>query len=113
MTSKQESYINSLLRSKNYDATDSLVQGFINNFELSTQQASDLIGYLLSCENKQQQPNRVKMSKAKLKTIKALVINGETVNVQVSNSGIIRTWNKVREAFDEITLTSDMEIIYR
>lgn len=58
MTEKQINFIDSLLKQRDYDLQDSLVQAYINNFNLSTLQASQLISYLLECDKKAYDPYR-------------------------------------------------------
>lgn len=52
MTEKQAGYIKSLLASREYQPT-TIISAFNSGFELSSKDASDIIGYLLSCDKKE------------------------------------------------------------
>ena len=52
MTEKQESFIKSLLSSREYQPT-TIISAFNSGFDLSSKDASSLIEYLLSCPKKE------------------------------------------------------------
>jgi len=52
LTNKQFSFIEILLKKKDYDYSNQLVAAFRSGYDLSTKDASSLIEYLLSCVDK-------------------------------------------------------------
>ncbi|EUJ33117.1 hypothetical protein MFLO_04220 [Listeria floridensis FSL S10-1187] len=51
MTEKQEQFIDSLMKKKEYEPNDTLIQAHRSGMDLSKSDASRLIDYLLACDD--------------------------------------------------------------
>lgn len=58
MTNKQFGFIEVLLKKKEYDYNNQLVSAFKSGYDLSKKDASNLIGYLLGCENRKEEKKK-------------------------------------------------------
>lgn len=74
MTNKQFTFIEGLLKKKEYDLTNSLIQAFNSGYDLSSKDASTIIDYLLKCEDKK--------AKAEEKEITTKFEVGEKVKIE-------------------------------
>ena len=69
MTEKQYNFISSLIQERDYDYNNIELQAFRSGLDLTTSQASTLIGYLLSCDKLPKQSNELAAVKLAVKKI--------------------------------------------